>query len=217
MGSNPIISRKICSVLQNLKIYKENVELIKKTFCCYKTFKNRLLKTQISFAIKFIIIELEIDCSFIIIEREQLFKERNKMFMNVFFSHKNNKCNFIDNLISRKIKTRLLSLTFFKHVSFFKKCVEGRVYGTFKGCFTVLLNGLVCLLPVKNCFYMNSIMGNFNIFTISYFDKKKVKRILLSQRNIHKQLHYTLFKMASKILFFKKKKFSNFLRKIWQT
>lgn len=186
----------------NKKVYKKNISHVKKSLHCYKTFKNRLIRTNIISISKLLIIELNFKSSIKIIQHQSSFLNEKKI-LNLFITQKSQNYSSFSNFSLKKLEKLFFISSFFKQIFLLKNFVKGRIYHFFKNGFIVVLNGLVCFLPIKNCSYINFNVGKLNIFFISLFKKNNIKKILLSQRNIHKKVHSTLLKMASRLLFFK--------------
>jgi len=184
----------------NSKNSTKNYGLIKKNLYCYKILKSRLIKTKINVISKFLIIEFNIKSEFYIIQKiKPLIK--NSHLLNLYLTDKKNIYNFIDNFFSKKLDKLFFVLFFFKQTFLLKNFVKGRVLNFFKNGFVIVQNGFLCFLPTSNCLHINFFLGKLNIFFISFFNEKENKTIVLSQKNIYKKLHFTLLKMASRILF----------------
>lgn len=186
----------------NQKLYKKNISLIKENLYCYKSFKNHLLKTNIVSVSKFLMIEFNLKATFKIIQHQNLFFNSKKS-INLFLIQKSQNCVLFDNFALKKLEKLFFVLIFLKQIFFLKRFIKGRVYHFFKNGFIVALNGLICFLPINNCSYINFGVGKLNIFFVAFFNESNIKTIILSQRNIYKKIHSTLFKMTSRLLFFK--------------
>jgi hypothetical protein len=191
------------SLFLNQKSNTKNINQIKETLSYYKAIKTHLLKTSLFSISKFLIIELNLKLSLKIIQYENTFVTSKKS-LHLFVNQKSQNCSSFNNLSLEKIKKSFFVRSFFKQIFLLESFIKGRVYQFFKNGFIVILNGLVCFLPINNCSYINFNVGKLNIFLISILKRNNFKKtIILSQRNIHKKIHYTLLKMASRLIFLK--------------
>ena len=190
------------NLLLNQKLFQKNISLVKENLYYYKSSKNHLLKTSIISISKFLIIELNLKSSFKIIQHQSSFSNSKKL-INLFLIQKNQNCALFDNFVLKKLEKLFFVTTFLKQIFLLKRFVKGRIYHFFKNGFIVALNGLICFLPINNCSYINFKVGKLNIFFLAFFNEHNTKTIILSQRNIYKKIHSTLFKMTSRLLFLK--------------
>jgi hypothetical protein len=186
----------------NQMLYKKNLNQIKENLNCYRTSRNHLLRTNIISISKFIIIELYLKPSFKIIQSQTVVLCEKKL-LNLLAVQKSQECFLFDNFSLKKFEKLFFVISFLKQIFLLNNFVKGRVYHFFKNGFIVILNGLVCFLPLNNCSYINFNLGKLNVFLISFFNELNIKTILLSQRNIHKKVHSTLLKLTSRLSFLK--------------
>lgn len=193
--------------MSNLNIKKKlsvkNLSRIKKNIDSYKSLQFSLLKTEIIPISKFIMIELNLKASLKIINYQNNFIGERKL-LNLFIVKKNKDCVSFNNFSLKRLEKQFFVLSFLKQIFSLKYFIKGRIYHFFKNGFIVILNGLVCFLPTNNCSYLDFGIGKSNIFFVLFFSENNTNKIILSQRNIYKKIHHTLFRMASRLVGFKK-------------
>ena len=191
------------SLFFDQRLYKKNIDLLKKNLYCFKDVKSYFFKTNITLISKFLLIELNLKSAFKIIICQTFFLNKKKS-LNLLLT-KNEKNNFLfANSSLKKIEKFFFVMFFLKQIFLLKTFVKGRVFHFFKNGFVVILNGLICFLPMTNCSYINFNIGKINIFFISFFSENNFKTIILSQKNIHKKINSNLLKMTSRLLFLEK-------------
>ena len=195
--------KKMSNLFTNQRLYKKNINLLKKDLYCFKNVKNYLFKTNIIFISKYLFIELNLARTLKIMMGQTFFSNKKKS-LNFLLVKKNKNCSLFANSSLKKIERFFFVIFFLKKIFLSKTFLKARIIHFFKNGFIVILNGLVCFLPINNCSYINFQVGRINIFFISFFSENNFKTIVLSQKDIHKKINSNLVKMTSRLIFLKK-------------
>lgn len=183
-----------------MKLDIRNKDFVKRNILCYKFFDNRIVKTEIVDMLrKKIVVDLGLNSSFKVFEDYCVNFERKKLVPNFSLNINSDNSIFIDITFCDNIKKKFFVMFYLRQLFDLKKLFEGRTCKVSRNGLLVFLNGYVCLLPFKNCYYSNFEVGRLNIFFVSNFFETFEKGVFLSQRNIHKKLHYSLLKLSSKM------------------